>query len=475
MGFIKRAFRYVTKKRGKSVLLLVILLVMATFVLTGLSIEKATRVTQDNLRYALGGEFKVVPDFSENNPYYKMETDKDGNFSIFTERPITQEVIDMVMGTSGIKGYSGMSQCLVSTELEVIPGNVPVKDKFRTQVYARFVTGTQTSSFFRDGTLKLIEGGHVPVEGGHVAVISKDLAEKNGLHIGDSLSLTAEGGGRTEIKIIGLFEVAKQVQAFTSVTSYDKLENQIFTGLEAYQELMPNLKAGFDNVVFQVNDPAQLDEIVSELKKNTAIDWRAFKVETNNQTYQAAAAPLEKFQTLITTILILIVAVSAVVLSLILTMWAKSRIHETGVLLSIGIRKAAIIGQYLAEILLIAVFAFGLSFFTSNLIAGQLGNGLLQAQVQQTTEEQSGGSDENGLSIKMKDNGANQDYVTNNQENGGEKSQKNSTVEPLPVAIGLDTMAELYLIGFAIIVLSVGVSSAAVMRLKPREILSKMS
>jgi putative ABC transport system permease protein len=36
-------------------------------------------------------------------------------------------------------------------------------------------------------------------------------------------------------------------------------------------------------------------------------------------------------------------------------------------------------------------------------------------------------------------------------------------------------MVLLYLIGFTIIVLSVGVSSASVMRLKPREILSKMS
>lgn len=41
MGFIKRAFLYVAKKRGKSALLFIILLVMATFVLTGLSIEKS--------------------------------------------------------------------------------------------------------------------------------------------------------------------------------------------------------------------------------------------------------------------------------------------------------------------------------------------------------------------------------------------------------------------------------------------------
>ncbi len=48
--------------------------------------------------------------------------------------------------------------------------------------------------------------------------------------------------------------------------------------------------------------------------------------------------------------------------------------------------------------------------------------------------------------------------------------------EPLSVSVGLDSMVKLfYLIGFAIITFSVGVSSAAVMRLKPGEILAKMS
>ncbi len=474
MGFIKRAFLYVTKKRGKSALLFIILLVIATFVLTGLSIEKAARVTQDNLRYALGGEFEMAPDYSENNPYYKMETDEEGNFTIDTKMPVTQKIIDQVMETAGIQSYDGMSQCLVATNLDVIPGTVPVKDKYRDRVYGRFVTGTENSSFFRDGMLELIEGSHVPVDGGHGAVISKALAEKNGLKIGDSITLTVDGGENTEIKMIGLFEVVKQEQAYTNVNSFDKLENQIFSGIQAYQDLMSDSAAGYQSVVFGVNDPAQLDGIVSELKQNDSIDWRAFKVETNNKTYQEAAAPLEKFQTLITTVLILIVAVSAVVLSLILTMWAKSRIHETGVLLSIGIRKTAIIGQYLAEVLLIAVFAFGLSFFSSNLIAGQIGNSLLQAQVQ-SAQEQSAPLDDNGLQIQIKD-GANQnDVVINDNGDGGEAMQKNAPVEPLDVSIGLDNMILLYLIGFTIIVLSVGVSSASVMRLKPREILSKMS
>ena len=423
MGFIQRAFLYVTKKRGKSALLFIILLVMATFVLTGLSIEKAAQVTQDNLRYALGGEFEMTPDYSENNPYYEMETDEDGNFTIDTKMPVSQEIIEKVMETAGIKDYDGMSQCLVSTNLDVIPGTVPVKDIYRDRVYGRFVTGTENSKLFQDGTLNLIDGNHVPMDGGHVAVISKALAEKNGLKIGDSITLTVDGGTKTEIKIIGLFEVMKQQQAYTNVNSFDKLENQIFSGIHAYQALMKDSAAGYQSVVFGVTDPAQLDEIVDRLKQNDAIDWRAFKVETNNKTYQAAAAPLEKFQSLITTVLILIVAVSAVVLSLILSMWAKSRIHETGVLLSIGIRKTAIIGQYLAEVLLIAVFAFGLSFFSSNLIAGQIGNILLQAQVQ-SSGEQPAPPDDNGLEIKMKDDANQDDVVINNNGDGGKSGQK---------------------------------------------------
>lgn len=474
MGFIKRAFLYVTKKRGKSALLFIILFAMATFVLTGLSTMKATRVTQDNLRHALGGEFVVVPDYTENNPYYRKLTDGEGNFTIHTDLPITQEIIDKVMETDGIQSYDGMAQYLVSTNIEVIPGTVPVKDTYRNRVYCRGVTGTENSSFFRDGTLKLVEGSHVPAEGGgHVAVISKDLAEKNGLRIGDSITLTEEGGSKTEIEIIGLFEVVKQVPAYTGVNTFDKLENQIFSSIQTFPDLSPGSVAGYQSVVFAVNDPAQLDRIVSELKKDESIDWRAFKVETNNKTYQDAAAPLEKFQALITTILILIVAVGAVVLSLILAMWTKSRIHETGVLLSIGFRKTSVIGQYLAEVLLIAVFAFGLSCFSSSLIAGQIGNSLLQAQAT-PAQEQMGGQDGNGVQISMKGD-ANQGDVVIDDGNGGEPIQKNAVTESLTVAIGPDNVAELYLIGFAIIILSVGVSSASVMRLKPREILSKMS
>lgn len=197
-------------------------------------------------------------------------------------------------------------------------------------------------------------------------------------------------------------------------------------------------------------------------------------METDNKTYLAAAAPLEKSQTLITSFLLLIVLVSAVVLSLILTMWAKSRIHETGVLLSIGFGKASIIGQYLAEVLFIAAIAFGLSFFSGSLIAGRIGNSLLQLQYTREQSIQEPDEGENGVQVSRKGD-RNPDVVISDNGNGGEPIPNKDFPEPLSVSVGLDSMVKLYLIGFAIITFSVGVSSAAVMRLKPGEILAKMS
>ena len=76
MSIFKRAFLYVTRKRGKTLLLFAILLIMATFVLTGLSIWKASEAAQLDLRQSLGGEFDVFVDWS-NSPYVVKEPVKD--------------------------------------------------------------------------------------------------------------------------------------------------------------------------------------------------------------------------------------------------------------------------------------------------------------------------------------------------------------------------------------------------------------
>ena len=482
MGTTKRAFLYVTRKKGKSILLFFILLIMSTFVLTGLSTQKASQEAQKNLREALGGEFYVSVELSESNPYFRRVDDGEGALDLYTELPVTRDMINAIMEIGGIEKYDASAQTLVSTNLTIFPGNVPLKGELNNKIYARTVAGTENNSFFQSGIMELTEGKHITGNESNAAVISRDMADQNSLQIGDSISLQADE--EAEVRIIGIYEIRKPDPAYASVVTYEKLENQIFIDTSALQDLFGDMPMGFYEVAFSVYDPAQLDSIMSEVKGLSAIDWRAFEVAADNQTYLDAAAPLQKLQALVSSIIWVIVLVSAVILSLILTMWGRSRIHETGVFLSLGIGKMRIIGQYLAEVLLIAVIAFGCSYFTSNAVAGQLANGLLQQNIP-ASEEQTAGvtiTKKDGFSedvvVSIKDDSALSD-MPSGQDTAPEvevaADGAEADREQIRVTIDSYNMLQLYLIGIIVIILSVGISSLSVMRLKPREILSKMS
>ena len=482
MRIIKRAYLYVTRKRGKSILLFFILLIMATFVLAGLSTQKASQEAQKNLREALGGEFYVSVELSESNPYFRMADDGEGALDLYTELPVTQDMINAIMEISGIEKYDASAQTLVSTNLTIFPGNVPLKGELNNKIYARTVAGTENNSFFQSGIMELTEGKHITGNESNAAVISRDMADQNSLQIGDSISLRADE--EAEVRIIGIYEIRKPDPAYASVVTYEKLENQIFIDTSALQNLFGDMPVGFYEVAFSVYDPAQLDSIMSEVKGLSAIDWRAFEVTADNQTYLDAAAPLQKLQALVSSIIWVIALVSTVILSLILAMWGRSRIHETGVLLSLGIGKMKIIGQYLAEVLMIAVIAFGCSYFTSSAVAGQLANGLLQQNIP-ASEEQAA-----GVTITKKD-GFSEDVVVSRKDDSAlsdmpsgqdtapevEAAADGAETDREQISVMIDSynMLQLYLIGIIVIILSVEISSLSVMRLKPREILSKMS
>lgn len=488
MRTIKRAYLYVTRKKGKSILLFFILLIMATFVLTGLSIQKASQAAQRNLREALGGEFYVAVELTESNPYFRMEDDGEGGFELYTELPITQDMINAIMKISGIEKYDASVQTLVSTNLTIFPGNVPLKGDINNKVYARTVAGTENNSFFQSGVMELIEGSHIMGNESNVAVISKEMADQNSLKVGDAISLQADG--EAEVKVIGIYEILKPDSAFENIVTYEKLENQIFIDTGTLQNLFGDMPAGFYDVTFTVDDPAQLDRIIADVNGLSSIDWRAFEVRTDNQTYLDAAAPLQKLQALVSSIIWGIALVSAVILSLVLTMWGKSRIHETGVFLSLGIGKMKIIGQYLTEVLMIAAIALGCSYVTGSAVAGRIADGLLQQGISSNEDQSKNGvvtkvkegyRDDIVVSIKddsiLSDMPSGQDAASEAKASVDQASVDRAETDMGQVSVTVDfyNMLQLYLIGIIVIILSVGISSLSVLRLKPREILSKMS
>lgn len=476
MSITKRAFLYVTRKKGKTFLLFAILLIMATFVLTGLSIWKASESAQLDLRQSLGGRFDIFVDW-DNSPYvvkeniseeYDEETGKSANsFLMYSTVQFTPEDIAAIKNVPGVKYCSARLEDLVPfEELSLFPGTIQTAEQFRGRTKMTAVCNSEDDQLFTSGTFALTDGRHIRPADKGVALISQDLADKSGLKIGDTItthSYSTEDedytGKEIKVQIIGLFTPNSVEQFGETVTTYDKIQNRVFTDLQTSIDVDGGgVNYGFSAINVTIDDPQNMAQVMSDVRALPDIDWKAFTTEVDNETYENAAAPLATLNKLVITLLAVIIAVSAIILALILTLWTKTRIHEIGVFLSVGIKKSAIIGQYLMEVLLVAVLAFGMSYFTSSAVAGQIGNHLLEQSMH--------ADDEDGSSVA----------AASVEVGADELSQPDLPAENgIEISVGLTDLVLLYLIGATVIVAAVSVSSVTVMRLKPREILSKMS
>lgn len=455
MNFISRAWLYIIRKKGKSILLFIILLVMATFVLTALALGNASNAAQMELRKSLGGSFLIGFDYTENNPYLKVES-VDGGTLVYSTQQISPELVEQVRSIDGVNYCSATTESLaVLPSLDLFAGNIPIEEEFRNSSKILGTWKSEELSRFTSGQLALTEGRHIMPGDKNKGLISKDLADKNGLKIGDVVQ-TDKG---VEIEIVGLF-VPKEIEGINDqVTTYDKIQNLIISDLATRiaNENSPATQ-GFNELTVSVDDPQNMENIITKVKEIKGVDWKGFAIMVDNEGYENAAFSLQQLSELVSTILIVVLIVSVVILSLILTLWSRTRVHETGILLSLGIRKLSILGQYIAEVLIIAVLAFSLSYFSSNAIAGQMGT-ILQPE-------------QSAANVQVEEDGIS---AGSRGEAGTDMGTQEIEMPQLQVTVQIQDMGVLFLIGLGIVTVSAGISSISVMRLKPREILSKMS
>lgn len=449
MGIFQRAFLSVIRKLGKSVVLFLVLLVVSTFVLVGLSTKRTSDTAALELRHTLGGNFGLVINKanSENN-----KADENGGVQ-YTGSSLDDSVIEKVMSISGIEQYNayqnGESEVLSSDgiPLELIKTNNQYDEDERLLHMATSESNSfsEKSNYFQKEIFQLTEGKHIGDGDTSIALISKDLAAVNHLKVGDKIMLkTMNGGAVVTLTIAGLFEI-KEPQVNAGLAPPPSLyQNRIFTDNKTAKELYTNGKGEYKGVNFYVDDPAQLSNIIESVKENVNIAWDDFSIETADAEYRRSAAPLEKMSSMLSSLLLCIVVGSLLALSLMLALWMKERVHEIGVLLAMGFDKIQIIGQHIVEILLIAIVAFGISYFAGAAAANTAGNYLMTSACEQSVGEQD-------IEVTGKD------------------------TAPIEIDVTAPDFFAVCGIGSLVAVLSVFVSSVPVVRLKPKEILTKMN
>jgi putative ABC transport system permease protein len=271
-----------------------------------------------------------------------------------------------------------------------------------------------------------------------------------------------DAGRNVSFKIVGIFTGTEGLGGNAITASQIPSNQGIIDYNSMIDEFGEEFSRGYDYIDLYVEDPINIQNVYDKIANHPMIKGKTLKLSIDNEEYNVISNPLESLQNLVKTLIVIISIVSIGILALLLTIWTRGRIKEIGILMSIGISKPKIVGQFVLETVLIAMLAFGLSYPISNAIAEKSGDFIMM----QVTDSQN----------LSEDNSPQFDgsFDTSDFDMLSETSAENAVTE-INVTVSTGYLIWVYVIGILLTVCAVLLASYTVIRLKPREILSKMS
>jgi putative ABC transport system permease protein len=437
MSVIKRASLYLVRKRGRSLLLLIIMLVAAVLAMLGLAVKSGADEELDKLRRSLCSS--VILRCNMDDPALsKTEYGKEGQaYSLYTGPPINPALIDKIMDIDHVTDYFVTNKAwYMSVNLQLRPGlysedykaalNDPgyITDIEKTfgMTLDYFKANTQITNFygcsdtrlqewFRNGGFDIAEGRHIEAGDKYKAVISTDLARRNGLTVGDTFTAERKGtpglyrgedqigidrvmAGPVQFEIVGLFgmnfeqEPSYLTNSETGESTIHTMEfmfaeNIVFCDAYAAEQINKDIAVfmgqedrsdWYDEATFFIDDPKNLDAVVAGIKSVDEIRPEYFNIKPDDAAYRVTAKPLGSLSAVSTAMIVVVLAGCVILLVLVLNMWTKTRKHEIGVLLSLGESKRKIVSQQLLESIIIALMALILAAVLSGALANAFGH-----------------------------------------------------------------------------------------------------
>lgn len=455
MDILKRAWLYITRKKKKSLIMVFILFAIATSILSCISIKKATQISKENATKGLANFFNLEVDIGSN------ET-----------RGFSRKTIDEILKLKDIKNYNAS-----------LPGGADVKNlkkvkptketpyNYEGLEHSFYLAGHDYSKSdlkFVNNMLKLVEGRHITKNDKNKLLVHKSFAQLNNLKIGDKVTINrtsehdyfskpGKGNEHITLEIIGIFDNGTK-ELVREGNTLEIIENNLLCDNNTIKEFYgySDTDEVFGSASFYADKNTNIDSVISKVKQ-LPFNWNGLKISKSGDIFLALTKSFETMDKIVNMILIGSIVIGAIILSLILTFWIQGRIHETGILLSIGVPKFKIIGQYIVELLIISVLSFSLSYFAGQLISQNIGESLMQKATNEAVQDIKYGA---GMPLGNDPETKMLTHTSNND---------------IKVKITPKEMISVCFIGSGVIIASVVISSASIIRLKPKEILSKMS
>ena len=412
MTIIKRAWTAVARRRRRSLIIALIMTLIFTLLIGTLTVQQ----TMAQLKQSVERNIRA-------------------GFSIASKQPsgeVPMDIAQRVQRLNNVKAHNFQAETtagLPSKQLiDTAGSSVQLDSNVAGEAKVTGATDSNLLSEFTGKFYQLEQGRHLTTHDQNAALVHKTFAEKNNIKTGDKLDITKDGR-RVTVTIAGIFSGKGEKPA---VLQSDMAENHLITNLAAAQQLTGSQQ--LTRATYFAENPHQLKSLTDRAKSLPNVDWQKFSLTDNGAAFAGVLQNIAGIQNILTIATIGAAAAGLAVLSLVLVFWVRGRLHEIGILLSIGTSKRQIIGQFLAELAIIAavssVFALGVGSVASSQISTAL-----TAQTDQS------------------------------------QRLEKTVVQAAPAATYLEALA----FGYMVVLLSAIAATAPIMRQSPKQILAKLS
>ena len=392
MNVGKRAFLYLTRKKGKNLLLGIVFLLISFSLLTGSAVYLGIRQVSEDLRSDIGASFNIRP--------YEQFDVNNGQVSSKGTPVMDEQSIRRVISIVGkeLKCYNTEHSGYVKGEnLSFLAGTGHSEESNMGTVKA--VRDSSLCQAFLDEEYELAEGKHIKSEDNGKILISKALAEQNNLAVGDKITLThaklgSDNGVYTDlmkeksayetVEIKGIYDIKNASDNALNPTA-KKAENLIFSDSQLLISLREQEQGVYEGEIsFFIADPLYLDKMVSEIKWIDSIAWNNHIINANDFKYSEIAEQFQSMQKVVVALLAVAAVLGFLVLMLILTFRIRGRMQEAGILLAVGKPKQQIIGQFLIEAMILLWIGFLVAIIIFLPLADTLNSFLFDSITQST-------------------------------------------------------------------------------------------
>lgn len=430
MNFFNRALKYCWRQRLRSLLLLLTFTLLSTTVLIAISSEKAVEQGTKQIKETVGASVRIELD-TNNQANYGSAEDFGNGASGYTYNGdfITEKIVDKISKLENVIGYNAKSsEGYWGVPKSFSPFPAMVTEGLATPYQA--VLNFSLDTRFLNGTYKLEEGRHIKADDSYVALISKELADKNNLSVGDTIEFITETDidiTDTTFKIIGIFSGTEGMSK-SAITPSDIPANLGYIDMNSLSELYDS--EGYDFLDVYTHTPEEAKELMETIKNLPEVKGKTFTFNLNSEDFDLVSTPLSSFGSMVDTTVFVLTIIGVLIVVLLLLLWTRGRKKEIGILLAVGRSKVEIVGQFLTENILITFLSIIVSAGLSITFADKIGAYIIQKAGESATD--------------------------------------------LTISIATSDMVMVYSIGLALVCFSVLIASYTVIRLNPKDILSKM-